>query len=115
MKNRATQRRQTAGLDPQQTVLDFFFHRKQTEQGMVLIPKTGPVTREELWWSLEWVFARIRKRNAWWRRLWRLITRQAVVTYDPFQLAHARGGVKAEPPRPDSTKKIDATGAVVDA
>jgi hypothetical protein len=117
-RNSATQRRPSKALDPRTSTLDYFFRREKVPDGTALVPRTDFVTREELFWFGDWITKRLPARNRWYKKLWRFVTGSPVVTIDPFSLvasAHEPGKPPApEPERPAPSKRIDATGNVVD-
>lgn len=114
LRNRATQRRAQGGTDPRVTILDYFFQSKQEGDLTLLVPRTTPVTRDELWWALEWQHRRLPAHNRWYKKLWRWVTRAPFVTYDPFALVRANPKVRAPEPV-TRTRTIDAAGKVVES
>lgn len=116
-RNRATQRRADHGTDRRITIRDYFFQTKQDGDQEVLIPRTTPVTRDEMWWWGEWLCNRLPAHNRWYKKLWRWVTRSAFVTYNPFALVRAHPNVRTPEPlaRPGAGKTIDASGQVVES
>ena len=106
MQNRATQRRKPNTIDRKETIFSYFFDRKEQPDGStVLAPKTSFVTREELFWVLEWQSRRLPEHNRWYRVLWRWITRKDVVVYDPFAMI----AMKTQRPDPSAPPKTSTS------
>lgn len=110
-------------LDPDVTLMDYFFKKKKSGNDIILEARTDLVRRDELWAMFNWYERKVRQQNVWWRVLWRALKGAALVRIDPFAWAHSkreRGGTTRDPlaegaTRPEPKKTIDAGGKVVEA